>query len=166
MRRLWEDYRLHLGLPLTLSLTIWKANAKICNTFAFKFWTFYPVFHSHFKNINVFEIGPKLCCYRIFFNGTIFLEEEFLWNVKRLRELFRVHLDLSLTMWAEFGIPLTLWELFPLHLDLPRLCRSQSAHNLLTICKNSKYVRVRIFSQILEILLIHSIQFFILISKI
>ena len=37
----------------------------------------------------------------MFFNGTIFLEEEFFWNVKRLRELFRVHLDLSLTMWTE-----------------------------------------------------------------
>ena len=60
----------------------------------------------------------------------------------------------------------TLWEVFRLHLDLPRLCRSQSAHNLLTICKNLKYVRVRIFYQILEILLVHSIQFFIFISKI
>ena len=48
-------------------------------------------------------------CYRIFSNGTIFLEEEFLRNVKRLRELFRVHLDLSLTLWAEFH-PLCDWQ--------------------------------------------------------
>ena len=28
------------------------------------------------------------------------------------------------------GILLTLWEVFRLHLDLPQLCRSQSAHNM------------------------------------
>jgi len=59
---------------------------------------FNPIFHSHFKNIKFFEIGPKLTLLSNIFNETIFLEEEFLWNVKRLRELFRVHLDLSLTM--------------------------------------------------------------------
>ena len=57
-----------------------------------------PVFHFHFKNIILFEIGPKLTLLSNISNGTIFLEEEFLWNVNRLRELFRVHLDLSLTM--------------------------------------------------------------------
>jgi len=50
---LWEDFRLHLGLPSTLSLTIWKAKAKICSMFAFgfflKFWTFYWSIKSSFS---------------------------------------------------------------------------------------------------------------------
>ena len=50
--KLWENFRLHLGLPLTLLLTIWKTKANICSTFAFefflKFWTFYCSIQSNF----------------------------------------------------------------------------------------------------------------------
>ena len=56
---LWEDFWLHLGLPSTFSLTIWKAKAKICSTFAFEFFSnfghyigaFNPSFYFHIKNI-------------------------------------------------------------------------------------------------------------------
>ena len=40
--------------------------------------SFNPVFYFHFKNINFFEIGPKLTFLRCFFHGTIFFAEEFL----------------------------------------------------------------------------------------
>ena len=70
----------------------------------------------------------------------------------------RLRLNLFSTLW--------LWEGFRLHFDLPWLCHSQSAHNVEGKSKNLKHVRIQILSQIVEILIVHSIQFFILISKI
>ena len=71
-----------------------------------------------------------------------------------------------------------------IHLYLPQYFERNSCHNVNIFLlspgfsgpdcdshlkgksRNLQYVRVRIFSQILNILVVHSIQFFILISKI
>ena len=71
-----------------------------------------------------------------------------------------IHLYLSLILWAEFlsqceDISLIIWFSGP---NCDSYLKGKS--------KNLQYVRVQIFSQILDICWVHSIQFFILISKI
>ena len=46
-------------------------------------------FFSHFKNINFFEIGPKLTFLQCFFCGTIFSAEEFLLSEKMVTKMWR-----------------------------------------------------------------------------
>ena len=48
------------------------------SNFGHLFSPFNPVFYFHYKNINFFEIGPKLTFLRCFFHGTIFFAQEFL----------------------------------------------------------------------------------------
>ena len=77
-----------------------------------------------------------------------------------LNDIMGIHLYLPPTLWAEFlsqceDISLIIWFSGP---DCDSHLKGKS--------KNLQYVRVRIFSQILDICGVHSIQFFILISKI
>ena len=71
-----------------------------------------------------------------------------------------IHLNLPPTLWAEFlsqceDISLIIWFSGP---DCDSHLKGKS--------KNLQYVRVQIFSQILDICWVYSIQFFIFISKI
>ena len=72
-------------------------------------------------------------------------------------DIKHLHLDLSPELWAEFcsqceKISDFIWS-------LPHF----AGHNEEGKSKNLQYVGVRIFSQILDIFVVHSIQFFILI---
>ena len=110
---LWEDFRLHL-----VSAPLWRSqcgrqNQKFavrwCSNFFSNFDYFHspfnPVFYLELKNIKIFKIEPKLTflhdvfSWNYVFGGKILIF--FSRNVKRMWEVFRVHLDLSLTMWAE-----------------------------------------------------------------
>ena len=77
-----------------------------------------------------------------------------------IKNIKGIHLYLPPQLWAEFlslceDISFIIWFSCP-------YCDSQLKGKR----KNLQYIRVQIFSQILEILVVHSIQFFIFIAKI
>ena len=106
-----KTFLLSSGFPARLWLTFEGQKQKfwVCSrsNFFFKFWIFVESIQSSFlfsfQKYKFFWNRTKIdVVIKYFLMKLFFLEEEFLWNVKELRELFRVHLDLSLSMWVEF----------------------------------------------------------------
>ena len=83
---LWEGFWLHLGFPRHCCSQYGRQKQKFAVRSRSNFFSnfgdfissFNPVFCFYFKNINFFEIGPKLTFLRCFFYGTNFFAEEFL----------------------------------------------------------------------------------------
>jgi len=93
---MWRCFSFHLVFRPRLWLTFEEQMEKFAvhsrsnffSNFGHLFSPFNPVFYFHFKNINFFEIRPKLTFLRCFFHGTIFFVEEFLLSQKRVIKMW------------------------------------------------------------------------------
>ena len=135
----WSIYYKRL-LKVTFSLSYWQS-------FAFKVWGMLKFCNQRWQ--------VKLAAYLPFRNIL-----KSICKIFKSKNIKGIHLYLPSTLWAEFlsqceDISLIIWFSGP---DCESHLKGKS--------KNLQYVRVRIFSQILDICLVHSIQFFIFISKI
>ena len=83
---MWRHFSYHLVFRPSLWLTFEgqkqkfavRSRSNFFSNFGHLFSPFNPVFYSHFKIINYFEIRPKLMFLWCFFHGTIFFAQKFL----------------------------------------------------------------------------------------
>ena len=147
---------------LLLTKLAWFRTGKRCFVSLLRF--------SHAANVRVAKVEKdlnNLSTQQRWLNNNYGLNKYFFWCKSLIIISFRskilrvfIHIYLPLTLWLEFlsqceDISLIIWFSSP---DCESHLKGRS--------KNLQYVRVRIFSQILDICMVHSIQFFIFISKI